>query len=79
MDTNDDGHRTGVLDVQGAHCPSCAFTIEKLGRRVAGVSEVRVDVARHEIRVDYDGAPGTLERIAGIVGSLGYAARVREQ
>ena len=69
--------RQGVLDVQGAHCPSCAFTIEKLGRKVPGVTEVRVDVTRHEIRVDYDGAPGTLENIAGIVGRLGYSATVR--
>jgi P-type Cu+ transporter len=69
--------RHGVLDVQGAHCPSCAFTIEKLGRKVPGVTEVRVDVTRHEIRVDYDGAPGTLERIAGIVARLGYVATVR--
>jgi Cu+-exporting ATPase len=68
----------GVLDVDGAHCPACAFTIEKLGRRVPGVSEVRVDVARHEIRVDFDGNPGTLERIAAIVGNLGYSATVRE-
>jgi Cu2+-exporting ATPase len=69
--------RQGVLDVQGAHCPSCAFTIEKLGRKVPGVTEVRVDVTRHEIRVDYDGAPGTLESIVGIVARLGYAATVR--
>jgi copper chaperone CopZ len=69
--------RQGVLDVDGAQCPSCAFTIEKLGRRVPGVSEVRLDVARHEIRVDYDGSPGTLERIAGIVDNLGYSATVR--
>jgi copper chaperone CopZ len=70
--------RHGVLDVEGAHCPSCAFTIEKLGRRLPGVREVRVDVTRHEIRVDYDGTPGTLERIAAIVGNLGYSATVRE-
>jgi copper chaperone CopZ len=68
----------GILDVQGAHCPSCAFTIERLGRKVPGVAEVRVDVTRHEILVDYDGAPGTLEKIAGIVGRLGYRATVRE-
>lgn len=70
--------RQGVLDVKGANCPSCVFTIEKLGRKVPGVSEVRVDVTRQEIRVDYDGSPGTLESIAGIVGRLGYTATVRK-
>jgi copper chaperone CopZ len=58
-----------VLDVEGAHCPSCAFTLEKLGRRVPGVREVRVD---------YDGAPGTLERFMAIVVNLGYSATVRQ-
>jgi len=43
------------------------------------VSEVRVDIARHEIRVDYDGSPGTLEGIADIVGRLGYSATVRAE
>ena len=77
MGNDRQGSRCGVLDVDGADCPSCAFTIEKLGRRLPGVSEVRVDTARHEIRVDYDGAPATLERIAGIVARLGYSATVR--
>jgi copper chaperone CopZ len=77
MENNPQARRQGILDVRGANCPSCVFTIEKLGRRIAGVFDVRVDVARHEIRVDYDGAPDTLERIAGIVGRLGYQATVR--
>ena len=60
--------------MQGAHCPSCAFTIEKLDAR-SRRTEVRVDVTGHEIRVDYDGTPETLERIAGIVARLGYRPR----
>ncbi len=77
MGNGADTSRHGILDVEGASCPSCVFTIEKLGRKIPGVSEVRVDVARHEIGVDYDGAPGTLEKIAQIVGRLGYSARIR--
>lgn len=77
MENNRKNVRRGVLDVVGAHCPSCAFTIEKLGRKVPGVSEVRVDVARHEILVDHDGRPGALEGVADIVGRLGYRATVR--
>lgn len=77
MGNDADRSRRGVLEVEGADCPSCAFTIEKLGRKIPGVSEVRVDVARHEIRVDYNGASGTLEKIAEIVGRLGYRARIR--
>lgn len=70
--------RTGVLDVKGATCPSCAFTIERAGRRVAGVREVRVDVNTHEIRVEYDGNPDALRGIEAIVSRLGYEAKVKD-
>jgi hypothetical protein len=30
------GGHVGILDLKGAACPSCAFTIERAGRRVAG-------------------------------------------
>lgn len=71
------GH-TGVLDVKGAACPSCAFTIERAGRRVAGVREVRVDVNTHEIKVEYDGNPDALRGIEAIVSRLGYEAKVKD-
>ncbi len=66
-----------MLDVRGANCPSCLFTIEKLGRKMPGVSADRVDLVRAGIRVAYDGAPGTLESIAEIVSRLGYPAAGR--
>jgi len=76
-----EGHllRCGILDVEVASCPSCVFTIEKLGRKVPGVSDVRFDSGRREIKVDYDGSSGALEKIAGIVERLGYSARVRQR
>jgi copper chaperone CopZ len=69
--------KTAVLDLEGGRCASCAYTIEHLGRKVQGVSAVRVDAAAGQIRVQYEGDPGSLERIAQIVGRLGYEARVR--
>ena len=69
--------KTAILDLEGAHCASCAYAIEHLGRKVQGVSEVTVDTAAHEVRVSYAGNPGSLERIAEIVRRLGYDARVR--
>lgn len=68
----------GILDVNGATCPSCAFTIERAGRRVAGVRDIRVDVNSRQIRVRYDGRPQTLGGVQEIVRRLGYAATVRE-
>lgn len=69
--------KTAVLDLEGGRCASCAYTIEHLGRKVHGVSDVRVDAATGEIRVRYQGNPGSLERIAQIVRRLGYDARIR--
>jgi copper chaperone CopZ len=69
--------KTAVLDMTGGRCASCAYAIEHLGRKVQGVSDVRVDSGSGEIRVQYEGNPGSLERIAEIVRRLGYDARVR--
>lgn len=69
--------KSAVLELSGGRCASCAYTIEHLGRKVQGVTEVRVDSASGEIRVRYEGNPGSLERIAQIVRRLGYEARVR--
>jgi copper chaperone CopZ len=72
-----EGQRLGVFDVNGATCPSCAFTIERAGRRVPGVSDIRVDVTTHEIRVSYDGTPAALDGVKDIVRRLGYLATLR--
>jgi Cu+-exporting ATPase len=72
------GGHIGVLDLKGASCPSCAFTIERAGRRVAGVRDVRVDVTSREIRVEYDGNPQALRGIESIVSRLGYEAKVKD-
>lgn len=69
----------GTMSVDGATCPSCAFTIERAGRRVAGVRDVRVDVNAHEIRVRYDGTPEALKGVQAIVARLGYQAIVKDE
>jgi copper chaperone CopZ len=69
--------KTAVLNTDGANCPSCAYSIERLGRKVEGVENVKVDASHLEIHVQYDGNPGSLERIAEIVRRLGYNAAIR--
>lgn len=69
--------KTAVLDVDGAHCPSCVYTIEHLGRKVKGVRDIFVDASKHEIHVTYEGNPGSLERIVEIVRYIGYNAKIR--
>ena len=69
--------KTAILDVNGATCASCVYAIEHLGRKVQGVSDIKVDAAHQEIRVRYEGNPGSLERISEVVRRLGYEAKVR--
>jgi copper chaperone CopZ len=69
--------KTAILDVNGANCASCAYAIEHLGRKIQGVTDIKVDAARREIHVRYEGNPGSLERISEVVGRLGYEAKVR--
>lgn len=71
--------REAILDLRGGHCASCAFAIERLGRKVPGISEVRVDPVNSVIRVLYEGDPACLERIVEGVSRLGYAARLRAE
>lgn len=69
--------KTGHLDLKGANCPSCVFAIEHHGRKMKGISDVRVDVTKNLIEVDYDGPSEQLEGIAAIVKQLGYEATVK--
>lgn len=68
---------TAILDLEGASCPGCIYTIERAGRRLAGVTEIRVDAGRHEVRVVFDGRPGVPEAVRDIVRLLGHEARIR--
>jgi copper chaperone CopZ len=69
------GNVTAILEVNGARCASCSYTIEHMGRKVPGVEEVRVYPDRQEIHVTYGGDPAALGEIIRIVGRLGYEAR----
>jgi len=69
--------KKAVLDLDGAHCASCAYTIEHLGRKVEGVEDIRVVTDKGEIHVQFDGNPASLEKIVEIVKLIGYKASIR--
>ena len=66
--------KRAVLELEGATCMSCVFTIEHMGRKMDEVKDIYVDVGAHRIIVEYDGEDDVIERITGIVGRLGYKA-----
>jgi copper chaperone CopZ len=69
--------KRAILDLKGAHCASCAYTIEHLGRKVEGIEKIRVISDKQEIHVEYGGNPGSLERVVEIVKLIGYHASIR--
>ena len=67
-----------VIDLEGATCASCAYTIEHAGRRIEGVEDIRVDAANAEIHVRSSGER-PLQKIVDVVRKIGYNARIRSQ
>ena len=69
-----------VFDLDGATCPSCAYTIEHLGRKLDGVCDIHVDVNSATLEVDYAQASESqvLQGIPEIVRRIGYNASLRK-
>jgi copper chaperone CopZ len=70
--------KTGILKISGIFCGGCTYAIEKAGRRLEGVSEVRVNPGTGEITVTYDGDSEVLEKIVKIIETLGHEAVISE-
>ncbi len=69
------------LRLYGANCPSCAYTIERVGRRLPKVEEVKVETAKSQVRVSFDSADeeeqkGTLAKLVEVIQRIGYDATI---
>ncbi len=71
--------KNATMDLKGAHCASCAYTIEHLGRKIQGVEDILVNAGKQEIYVTYDGDTSSLEKISEVIQRLGYSAAVRRK
>jgi len=70
--------KSAILDLQGATCTSCSIAIEHIGRRLDGISAIRVDRARSEIYINYNGDHAVLDKLCDFVRHIGYDATVRD-
>jgi len=70
--------KTGILKISGAFCGACTYAIEKAGRRLSEVSEIRVNTGTKEITVNYEGGPEVLEKIVEIIETLGHESEIVE-
>lgn len=62
------------LSIEGTYCGACTYAIEHAGRKLPGVSEVYVDIAKKEITVEYEGDGSIINRMIEMVASIGHEA-----
>ena len=63
------------LEIKGMHCTSCAGLIEKQLKKVAGVSEARVNFASEKATITYDSTVSKISDLIKAVESAGYSAQ----
>ena len=66
--------RQVVISIKGMMCSSCGREIEKILKKVAGVSAVNVDVPNDRATVFYDVRKITPQQLAAAIRNAGYEA-----
>lgn len=61
------------LYLEGVHCASCVWLVERVPLLLPGIARVELDVRRSLARVEWDPARVPLSRIARTLDELGYA------
>jgi copper chaperone CopZ len=69
--------KKAVLDLEGAKCTSCAITIEHVGKKINGISDIFVDRGTSTIQIEYDGNREALEKVCDLVDKIGYRATIK--
>ncbi len=69
------------LKLQGATCPSCAYSIEHYGRKLSGIEDIKVDAGLSEVRVDMnvhddEAQDALLNKLIKMIQSIGYDASI---
>lgn len=67
-----DGLREIALYLEGVHCASCVWLVERMPMAVPGAIQAELDVTRALARLTWDPAVTTLSRLARTLDQLGY-------
>ena len=70
----DDGLSECDLYVDGVHCASCVWLVEKVPLAIPGVVSAELDIGRSRCRVRWDRGRTPLSAIARFLDTLGYVA-----
>src|SRR4051812_38802642 len=66
------GHQQRFLRVDGMDCASCVASVERVARKVAGVQDIRVNLARGRAVVEFDPGQTTDAAVAAAITAVGY-------
>ncbi len=66
--------RSVDLLVENIHCAACVWLLERTPSLCPGVEQVRVDLGRGRLHIDWRPDAVSLSQVAGVIGSLGYRA-----
>lgn len=69
--------KTATLHADKISCEACTAVITKALRGVPGVGKVEVDVARKEVRVQFDPAKAKPKDLAAATARKGFPASLR--
>lgn len=69
-----DGLSTTDLYLEGVHCASCVWVVERVPLLVPGVARAVLDVRRSLARIEWNSADVPLSEVARALDRLGYAA-----
>ena len=61
-----------TLQLQGMRCAACATTVERVVKKVVGVSSCQVNFALEQATVDYDPQTTTAIAIQTAINKAGY-------
>jgi len=58
----------------GAACPTCAYAIQHIGGKLAGVKDIEIDPIESVIHINYSGSNKVVSEVQNLVNKLGYRA-----
>lgn len=65
---------TKSFKIEGMSCAACAKNVERVTKKIAGVTESNVNYATEKLTINYDGAKVSVEDIQAAVEKAGYKA-----
>ena len=61
-----------ILDIPEVTCGHCAMTVAAALKPQAGVKEVKVDIPKHEVLLDFDEGEISLDRVKELLAKEEY-------